>query len=61
MLGGKYDGPSNPTIIVQMGKYVIPNTLVDLGTTINIVTKETLEKLGITNLIPTEIVLEIAN
>ena len=32
----KYDDPRNPTIIVQMRKTIIPNTLVDLGVAINI-------------------------
>lgn len=56
----KYDDLGNPTIIVQMGK-IIPNTLVDLGATIDIMNKETLEQLGLPNLILTLAMLELAN
>jgi hypothetical protein len=44
-----------------MGEIVIPNTLVNLGTTINIMTKETLEHLGITGLRPTPTALDLSN
>lgn len=57
----KYNDPGNPTIIVQMGETDIRNTLVKLGTTINIMTKETLEKIGITGLRLTPTVLELAD
>lgn len=55
----EYNDPGNPTITIQMGKSVIPNTLVDINTTINIMTKETLEKLGIANLGSNPTILEL--
>jgi hypothetical protein len=53
----KYDDLGNPTVTVQIGKMIIPNTLIYLGTTINIITKETVEMLGLTNIIPTPTML----
>jgi hypothetical protein len=38
----KYDNPGNPIVTVQIIKMIIPNTLIDLGTAINIITKETI-------------------
>ena len=52
----KYDDIGNPTITVQ-----IPNVLVDLGATINVMTIETVRKLMLTNLSPTPIILELAD
>ena len=49
----KYDNLGNPTVIVEIGRTQIPNVLVDLGTTINIMTIETVRKLGLTNIRPT--------
>ena len=46
----KYDDPGNPTVTVQIGNTQIPNVLVDLGTTINVMTIEIVQKLGLTNL-----------
>ena len=55
----KYKDSSNLIVIVQISKANIPNTLVNLGATINIMTMETLEMLGFTNIIPKPIVLEL--
>ena len=57
----KYDDPGNPTITVQIGHTQIPNVLVDLGAAINVMTIETVRKLGLTNLRPTPTVLELAD
>ena len=38
----KYDDPRNPTIVVQIGDTQIPNVLVDLGATINIIVGPTI-------------------
>ena len=57
----KYDDPGNPTVIVQIGLTQIPNVLVDLGVAINVMTIETVRKLGLTNLRPTPTVLELAD
>ena len=57
----KYDDPGNPTVTVQIGNTQIPNVLVDLGTTVNVMTIETIQKLGLTNLRPTPTILELAD
>ena len=57
----KYDDPGNPTVTVQIGNTQIPNVLVDLGATINVMTIETVRKLGLTNLRPTPTILELAD
>ena len=56
----KYDDPGNPTVTVQIGSTQIPTVLVDLGAAINIMTIETIRKLGLTNLRPTPTILELA-
>ena len=57
----KYDDPRNPIVIVQIGRTQIPNVLVDLGAAINVMTIETVRKLGLTNIRPTPIILELAD
>jgi hypothetical protein len=42
----KYDDPGNPTVTIQIDRMTIPNTLIDLGAAINIITKETTETVG---------------
>ena len=46
---------------MQIGHTQIPNVLVDLGATINVMTVETVRKLGLTNLRPTPTILELEN
>ena len=46
----KYDYLGKPTITVHIGNTQILNVLVDLGTTINVMTIETMRKLGLANL-----------
>ena len=46
---------------MQIGHTQIPNVLVDLGAAINVMTIETIRKLGLTNLRPTPTILEWAN
>ena len=55
----KYDDPGNPTVTMQIRRTQIPNVLVDLGAAINVMTIETIRKLGLTNLRPTLTVLEL--
>ena len=57
----KYDDPRNPTVTVHIGNTQIPNVLVDLGAAINVMTIETVRKLGLTNLRPTPTILELAD
>ena len=53
----KYDDPGNPIVTVHIGYTEIPNVLVDLGASINLMTIETMKKLGLTNLRPIPTVL----
>ena len=46
----KYDDPGNSTITLHIGHTQIPNVLVDLGAAINVMTIETMKKLGLTNI-----------
>ena len=57
----KYEDPGNPTVTVQIDLVSISNTLVDLGVAISIMTSETLKLLGLKNLRPTPIILELAD
>jgi hypothetical protein len=57
----KYDDPGNPMLTIQINHTDLPNTLVDLGATINVMTIGTLSFLGLCNLRPTPIVLELAD
>ena len=57
----KYGDPENPIVIVHIGNTQISNVLVGLGAPINIMTIETVRKLGLTRLRPTCTVLELAD
>jgi hypothetical protein len=53
--------PGNLTILVFINYFLVPKIIIDLGTTINITTLQTMEKLYLFNLLPTPIVLELAD
>ena len=55
----KYTDPGNPTVTACIGKIQISNFLVDLGTSINVMTIEILKKIGLANLRPTPTILEM--
>ena len=55
----KNEDPGNPIVAVQITGHSFPNTLVDLGVTINILITRTCEKLGISALEPTAMLLEL--
>ena len=57
----KYDDPGNPVLIVQINQADLPNSLVDLGEAINVMTTRTLSSLGLPNPRPTPTVLELAD
>ena len=57
----KYDDPKNHTVTIHIGNTQIENVLVYLGTTINIMTIETVQKIGLTNLRITPTILEFAD
>lgn len=53
--------PGNPIVTVQINQTKIPNTLVDIGVTINIMTRKTLDLLGLTYLRLAPTILELVN
>eukprot|EP00253_Pinus_taeda_P025319 PITA_25319 len=55
----KYGDPRNPILTVEINGVDIPNVLEDLGVAINAITSETMLTLGLRNLKPTPIVLEL--
>jgi hypothetical protein len=57
----KYVDPGSPVIQVSIGTIIIPNTLVDLGASINVMTNETKLKLSLDGLRPTPTVLQMAD
>lgn len=57
----KYDNPGNPMLTVQINHTYLPNTLVDLGATTNVMTTRTLYTLGLPNPRPTPTVLELGD
>lgn len=54
-----YDDMGNPVVTIQIQGCTFPNTLVDLGATINILTRETCSILGIPTLKPTSNLIEL--
>ena len=57
----KYVDPGIPRVTTIINNIHIPNTLIDLGATINVMTLETMKTLQLTNLQHTTIVLELAD
>ena len=58
----KYGDPGHPTVIVQIGKTIIPQVMVDLGAAINIMTLETSQLLQLKNVIrDTPTILELVD
>jgi hypothetical protein len=61
ILTTKYIDPGSPIVDVHINNICIPNTLIDLGVSINVMTKETIQKLKLTNLRQTPIVLQLVD
>ena len=57
----KYIDPGVPLVTICINKFSIPNTLIDLGATINVMTMETLCSMSIYNIKPTPTILELAD
>ena len=57
----KYIDPVVPLVNISINSFSIPNTLIDLGATINVMTMETLRNLKIYNIRPTTTILELAD
>ena len=57
----KYVDPGIPMVTVSINKFSVPNTLIDLGAAINVMTNETMKKLNMNNIRSTSTVLELAD
>lgn len=57
----KYNNTRNPTFTIYINDHPITNTLIDLGATINVMTKDLFTTLGLQGLRHTPIVLELVD
>ena len=57
----RYGDLENPVVIISIRGILIPNTLIDLEATINVITLQTVQHLDILNLRPTPTMLELAD
>jgi len=58
----KYLDPGSPIVDVHLNGTIVPHTLIDLGSPINVMTKDTMFKLNLQgSLRKTRIVLQLAN
>ena len=57
----KYTDPGNPVVLVQIGNFLVYNVLIDLGVTINVMTKKTMDQIWLSHLCPTPTMLELAD
>ena len=53
--------PGAPTINVSIDRVLISRVQIDEGSSVNLMTADTMEKLGLTNLLPTELLLRMAD
>ena len=58
---GKYANPGNPIVTAYINNIPIPNTLIDQGSAINIMTINTMKELQLSDLKPTQTILELAD
>ena len=56
-LAAKYSDPGSLIVKVQINGISLSNTLIDLGAAINVMTKQTMDRLAITNLRQTSTIL----
>jgi hypothetical protein len=57
----KYEDPGSPIVTIFIKGTYIPNTLIDLGAAINVMTLQTMRELNILNIQPTPTMLELAD
>jgi hypothetical protein len=57
----KYNDPRNPVVTIEINGISLPNTLIDLGATINVMPFDTMQKLQINQLRPTQTMIELAD
>ena len=57
-LAPKYSDPGSPIVKVKINGISLSNTLIDLGAAINVMTKQTMDRLGVTHLRKTSTILQ---
>jgi hypothetical protein len=57
----KYNDPSSPIITLSIKGVEIPNFLIDLWVSINVITSKIVEMLKMTTIQPTRTILQLAN
>jgi hypothetical protein len=57
----KYNDPGNPVVTIEINGVSFPNTLIDLGATINVMSVDTMKMLQLNHLRPTQTLLELAD
>lgn len=58
---GKYTDLGNPVVSIQIGDVLVSNVLIDLAATINVMTKKTMDQLGLVHIRPTPTMLELGD
>jgi hypothetical protein len=57
----KYNDPGNPIVTTEINCIYLPNTLIDLGAAINVMPFDSMQKLQINQLRPTQTMIELAD
>jgi hypothetical protein len=57
----KYNDPRNPVVTVEINGISLPNTLIDLGATINVIPFDTMKNFQINQLRPTQTMIELVD
>ena len=57
----KYKNPDCPTISCTIGDYIIEHALLDLGASVNLISFSVYQKLGLGELKPTSVTLQLAD
>jgi hypothetical protein len=57
----KYEDPRSPIVKIHINNIAMTNTLIDLGATINVMTKYTMDKIQLSNLHNTPTILQLVD
>jgi hypothetical protein len=60
-MSSKYSDRGNPVVTIEINGVSFPNTLIDLGEAINVMSVHTMKTLQINNLRPTQSLLELVD
>jgi hypothetical protein len=60
-MSSKYSDPGNPVVTIEINGVALPNTLIDLGAAINVMSVNTMKTLQLDHLIPTQTLLELTD